>query len=81
MASMQEMLLKSLLSNIDLPKLATTVASSPEVANMVAIATEIRDDFRTIKLQQAEILRRLDNIPPASDIAQIEFSPEPEKRA
>ena len=58
-----ETLIKTLLKSIDLEKLL----AHPSVKEIVGIATEIRDDFRTIKEQNAEIIVKLDNLAGQSD--------------
>ena len=64
-----EMMIKNLLKAVDFEKLQQQLLSDPRVNQAMEIANSIRNDFETIKLQNAEILSRLDEMKAGADIA------------
>lgn len=67
--SASEMIMKNLLKGINFPELQEKFLADPRVNQALELANGIRDDFATIKMQNAEILRRLDEMAVAPNSA------------
>lgn len=65
---MIDVLLKTVLKTVDFEKLQKDALNDPRVREALDLAMSIRDDFATIKSQNAEILRRLDILQATNEI-------------
>ncbi len=70
-----ETLIKTLMKAVDFEKLQTNLMSDPRVNEAMEIARTIRDDFATIKIQNAEIISRLDAANTVADITPAKRKP------
>lgn len=66
---LSETLIKTLMKAVDFEKLQNQLLNDPRVNEAMEIARQIRNDFETIKIQNAEIISRLDAAGNKPDIA------------